>query len=424
MTFQPLFSEINPLYAARKDGSNVARIRIQMSEAIAPTVLRRAVDATMTRYPYFAVQLMKEGSRVYFEENKRPVVISNNPHGVKLNSGESNDHLIAFSWFEDWLRLDFAHALTDGTGIYALIRTLLYLYCGERYGAVLDQKGIRLPGDVIPPEELDDPAAWLEDIPPKDSGEPLPCLNLIEVAHLEKDTRKTVTGIIISESEFMRFNQDHDGSPATMTALLLSRAIAELCPDAVQPIRISLCVNQRKALGAPLAHQSLVGGAWLEYKPMMRQWPLARQATAYRGMVFAQTLDECVLDGLRAINRNTRTLLALETDRERVKEASCASQWLRRMLTATVSYVGKINGGGSERYIRAFHTWAHAMNESILVEISAVNGQFTLDFIQNFSNQVYLNAFLKQLDEAGIHYVRQPTAALDIPGICLPWEML
>ena len=83
-----------------------------------------------------------------------------------------------------------------------------------------------------------------------------------------------------------------------MVSLLFSRAVAKLFPDAKEAIRIALCVNQRKALHAPLAHQSLVGGAMLEYKEEMRDWPLEKQGTAYRGMVFAQTEEEKVLSGV------------------------------------------------------------------------------------------------------------------------------
>ena len=48
-------------------------------------------------------------------------------------------------------------------------------------------------------------------------------------------------------------------------------------------IRITLCVNQRKALHAPPAHQSLAGGIMLEYKDKMRDWLPDMQAAAYRG---------------------------------------------------------------------------------------------------------------------------------------------
>ena len=50
-------------------------------------------------------------------------------------------------------------------------------------------------------------------------------LNLIASTGLEKDHHHTVYSIAISESEFMKFNLDNDGSPGTMVSLLLSRAI-------------------------------------------------------------------------------------------------------------------------------------------------------------------------------------------------------
>lgn len=56
------------------------------------------------------------------------------------------------------------------------------------------------------------------------------------------------------------------------------------------------------------------------------------------------------------------------------------------------------------------------------IEISAVNGRFTLDLIQ-FSNPLLLNAFLKELDENGITYELQDVRLLDLPNIRLPWTV-
>ena len=418
---QELFSEINPLYASRKDEPNVFRIRIRMRDRIDPETMRRAVDTTMTRYPYFCVELQKKENRYLFAQNSRPIVIADSPRGVVLASEESNYHFVAFSCFDDWMFMDMSHALTDGTGAIEVIRTLLYYYCTEHYHARFEKNGIRLAGDLIPAEEWEDPALRIPD-PPASEGEEIPdALDLIEEGKLQADKEKTVFSITIPESEFMRFNLQNDGSPATMTTLFLSRAVAALYPDSEKPIRISLCVNLRKALRAPLAHQSLVGGAWLEYKEKMRNWPLDRQATAYRGMVFVQTRDESALASLAGINRNARNLLSMETDRERADAAGRTSDFLKRVLTATVSYVGKADLGEAESYIREFHAWANAMNEPLLIEISAVNHQFTLDVIQNFSSPVYVNAFLRQLEENGIRYVRDDGAKPVFSPIRLPW---
>ena len=57
----------------------------------------------------------------------------------------------------------------------------------------------------------------------------------------------------------------------------------------------------------------------------------------------------------------------------------------------------------------------------LTVEISAVNGRFTLDFLQTFSSPVFVNAFLKELEDNGIVYDLQDVNKLELPNIKLPW---
>lgn len=419
---QRLFTGIRPLYSSSKENPNEIRIRIRMRDLIDPSALRYAVDTTMQRYPYFCVELQKKAGQYVFIDNARPVVISNSLHGVDLNAEESNYHMIAFAYQDNWIILDIFHGLTDGTGAYEVIRTLLYYYCSKRYGIKLNEEGIRLVGDEITAEEWEDPIEKASDLPTPARSDLPKALNIIENAELQNDTLKTVYSIAIDESEFVRFSMDNDGSPGTITALLLSRAVAKLFPDANDPIRITLCVNQRKALQKPKAHQSLVGGAMLEYKEKLRDWPLDRQATAYRGMVFVQTMDETVLAGANSLRGLTQMLLSKETDQERLDITAYIGKTAEQIMTATVSYVGKANYKEAEKYIRDFRTWTGATGNYPCVAIAAVNGRFTLDFIQPFSSPVIVNAFLKELEDNGITYDLQDVAVLDVPNIQLPWS--
>ena len=419
---QKLFTELRPLYVTSKERPNEIRIRIRMRDLIEPDILRRSVDTTMERYPYFCVKLKKKEGQYIFAENHRPVVITHSLHGVDLNSEESNYHMIAFCWQDNWIILDVFHGMTDGAGAYEVIRTLLYYYCSERYGIQLKGEGIRLAGDEIPMEEWIDPVVSKTDFPaPRRNEQMSDALNLITSAGLHEDKQHTVYSIAVSENEFMKFNLDHDGSPGTMVSLLLSRAIAKMYPDAEEPVRITLCVNQRNALHAPLAHQSLVGGAFLEYKDQMRDWPLSKQATAYRGMVYAQTQEENVLMGTASIKGINGMLLSKESDQERLGVAAYINSLAGRVITATVSYVGKANYQEAERYIRDFRAWTSTAADGLTVEISAVNGRFTLDFLQTFSSPVFVNAFLNELDENGIVYDLQDVNELELPNIRLPW---
>ena len=418
---QKLFTELRPLYVTSKESPNEIRIKIRMRDLIDPAILRRAVDTTMERYPYFRVELQEKDGRYIFAENHRPVVISNSMDGVELNSTDSNFHMIAFCWQDNWFVLDVFHGMTDGTGAYEILRTLLYYYCSERYHVKLNEEGIRLVGDEISEEEWADPVANRTDLPTPGRNEMPNALNLVACAGLQEDHRHTVYSIAISEQEFMKFNLDNDGSPGTMVSLLLSRAIAKLYPDAKDVIRITLCVNQRKALHTPLAHQSLVGGVFLEYKDRMRVWPLEKQGTAYRGMVFAQTQEENVLKGVASIKGINGMLLSKESVQERLGVAGYINALAGKVVTATVSYVGKANYREAEQYIRDFRTWTSPPAEGLTVEISAVNGRFTLDFLQTFSSPVFVNAFLKELEENGIVYDLQDVQELELPNIRLPW---
>ena len=418
---QMIFTELRTLYSLNWGRCNVIRIRARMRDLVEPDALHHAVEMTMRRYPYFCVELKKE-EEYFFAQNNRPVVITNSLSGVELNTEESNYHLISFSWNDNWIIMDMSHAITDGTGAYEVMRTFLYYYVSSRYGVELAEEGIRLVGDEISIEEWEDPVLKAQNLPIPPRTEMSQALNAVSAAGLEDDHSATVYSIAISEDEFMQFNIKNDGSPATMVSLFLSRAIAKLYPEREDVIRIAMTVNQRKALKAPLAHQTLVGGVMLEYKDKMRSWPLDRQATAYRGMVFAQTMDEVVLAGVASQKGINQMILSKQSDQERVAVAQMIGDMTDRLITATVSYVGKADYKDAEKYIRDFRLWTRSTGKAILIEISAVNGKFTLDFTQPFESPVYMDAFLRELEENDITYDLQDVMKLDVPDIHLPWR--
>ena len=328
------------IYMTSKEHSKLIRLRVRMRDLIDGDIFKSAVNTTMKRYPYFCVRLKRNGNRYVYEQNGAPVAVIRSQSGVALNCAQSNYHMLAFSWYDNRFTLDIFHGLTDGTGAYELMRTLLYYYCSQRYALTLKGAGIRLFGDEIQPQEFENPVDNVR-LPDAEGKKYSTALNLVTAGGLENDTVKTVYSLAVPEREFMRFTSDNDGSPGTMVALLLSRAVAKLYPDCRDTIRVALCVNQRGALKAPLAHQCLVGAAMLEYKDRMRSLPFDRQATIYRGMVFAQTLEETILAGVAVQKRLSERMQACKTDEERFAMAKNISHGAMRVQTALVSYVGK-----------------------------------------------------------------------------------
>ena len=50
-----------------------------------------------------------------------------------------------------------------------------------------------------------------------------------------------------------------------------------------------------------------------------------------------------------------------------------------------------------------------------------MNGRFTFDFLQSFTSPVFVNAFLKELEDNGITYDLQDVNEMDLPNIRLDW---
>ena len=117
---QKLFTEWRTLYSLNWGQSHLIRLRVRMCDLVEAGSMRHAVEQTMKRYPYFCVELKKDGE-YYLAPNERPVVITNSMSGVKLNTAESNYHLISFSYLDNWIIMDISHAITDGTGAYEVI---------------------------------------------------------------------------------------------------------------------------------------------------------------------------------------------------------------------------------------------------------------------------------------------------------------
>ena len=136
---------------------NSIKAEVQLADPIDPVLFEDAVKTTMKRYPYYCMTLGSENGEYFFTENNRPVVILNSLASVTFNTEETNMHFVSFGYQDDWIAVNIFHGLTDGAGVYELLRTLLYYYCGARYGIAEDPGNVRLVFGVHPDQGSDFP---------------------------------------------------------------------------------------------------------------------------------------------------------------------------------------------------------------------------------------------------------------------------
>jgi hypothetical protein len=419
-----LLSERFYLTWAGAEMSWTVRMTLKIRDAVRGDLLRQAVELTRQRYPYYQVKLglrKDNAGTEYFvyEDNSEPWVVSEGERPVRLIGPESNNHLLAFCFWDDCIAIDFFHCLTDGTGAYNILRTLLYEYCSRRYDATLSRENIRVAGDTISPAEWEDPAAQ----PKPDNLHPLPlperkqCINLTTQAKTIVNEPVETVNILVEEQEMMKYVSSGDTSPATLVSLLLTRAIARLHPDVTEGVpMVALAINQRPALGCPQAGQTMAGALRLTLNDEMRGMDLELQQTIFRGMVALQSNEDNVIEGFWQTQNTQDIFEKVPTLEGRHQAMAKAFIVALSAASACVSYVGKANLGAAEQYVSEMYTEAYTPY-ALTIEMSAVGGTFCISLMQRFADDTYLNAFLDELHWIGISYhiaTRHPTTVAPI----------
>lgn len=339
---------IERFYLNREDNEYpmTVRVMLRLKDKVDEQILADALKATQLRYPYLCVKLGivrdEEGIEHFvYDDNPQPWVLCKGRQPVCLFGEEANEHLLAFSWWDDCVSLDFSHVLIDGDSAYRLLRTLLYEYCQRRYDSDLSCEGVWLAGDAI------DEAEWTD--------------------------------------------------PATFLSLALARAIARLHPDSAPSVpTVCLAVNLRKAMGTPLAHHSMVGGLFLPFRQELAEKTFSEQAKAFRKMVAEQAYP----DNLQAYFWQTQDRMdmmeKLPTVNARYQAFAPVNMLMGQMASCMLSYVGKANLGAAEQYVKEMVAEADAAY-MIVLETSAAGGMFTISFSHRFTDDTYLDAFLDEL---------------------------
>ena len=395
------------------------RVSLRLSDPVDADVLSNALDKTRRRYPYLCVRLRKNEKEYYYEDNPLPVPMFNCNDRITLNCSGSNYHLWAVCWYDDHIHLDCYHGLTDGTGVYALLSTLLYYYCNEKYG-LTDHQGIRTLEDAILPEETADPQEELAPMEPvQDAADPEPAFTLGTDGGLTP-SEATLWDIEIPEDDFIRFTSANDASPGTMVSLMFARAIDSLYPSRDKKLVSAYVINARPMLKDTLTYHNCLSAALLDYSDRIKALPFTTQCTAYRGKTFIQSDDDRICRTMAVNAGYIKTALenaeSLEEKKAIFGKMFGAGEGYVSFL---VSYIGKWKFEKIGKYI--LELWAHPPNTfDMLVEIGTAGGKIFLTVQQRFLEDTVREAFLRQLDENGISYSLKRVMKSDVPVIPEP----
>lgn len=417
---EKIISAIPFYYGASEETPNTAAVAVEMKDRIDGKLLAEVVPQVMERYPYFMVRTVVSDNEYVLEYNPEPIMVSEGSTPPVLGGKDTNGHLLSFAYKENYIYLFFFHGLADGAGIFPLIRSLLYYYCCRYYHAELDSTGINLIGSAINAEEINDPYPDHVDetIHPIGRYQRKATFQLKDGGKIHTEDY-TLYRIRVPEDAFIKYTKAKDGSPATMFSVFLYRAIKEIHPDAKLPIVCGMAMNIRSVLQKPACHHSVVSQIFLEYKPTMEKMDIQTLATCSRGMVFLQSQPENVWTSVR---NNMAFFETIQNLPDIPSKKSYMRQVVERSMrtdTYKVSYVGKSALGSVEQYVAGIDSYVDIAGAGIMMEINEVNGWFHLCFMQEFKEDVYVNSFIRQLENEGIPCIIKDGEPFRVPGICL-----
>lgn len=394
MKFEP-----NPLlYGANKDFLSTFRLAIRMKDTVDYGILSRSVEKLRARYPYFCVFPEREGERLVLRYNECPLPVFPDGRAPTLASADTDGHLISFGCEGKSIFINASHYLSDGMGIDPLLKSLLYLYVSERYGAEgLKTERIRMPHDAVscaeyaypfPKEVIDTENSALPFIAPD---------NVYELDESAFDKNGLYAyHLHIPQKEMMAKATFADGSPVSFISVMLYRAIHRLDDGITDTVVAHVQHQYRPALGAPLSHHSLVNYIPVALSPRLNEWDVERQNTVVRGQVILKGGNDA---DIASVNRLIGAFPSEAVFAEKKRAMACFAENSIRGKTFGISYVGKMDWCGLERYVEDLHAYIgekHTDN-MLIIEIMTVGENFSLSFMQSGKGDKYVSAFMDEI---------------------------
>ena len=383
----------------RTNGYDSTVVEIRMRDKVTGSYLQAALTNTTRRFPYLTQKLVEKGGAYYLHRDDNSMVAVKTDKFRTLGSMATGYHLLDVTYIGNCIRVAFHHGLCDGRGVMPFIETLLYDYCCHKYHKKFSSEGIRLPGEPIPEEETVEPftrefyevdETAVQQVEhdgfalPESTSMPEGCY------HSE---------ILLDESTFVQAVRAIGASPTLLAAMLLSRCILELHPQAEKPVICNLAMDLRSAIGKEQTHRNCVGTAYLPYTAQDGTAAPEELARRYRELLAAQREPNAVRAALNKQIGLFNKLDELPTLEEKRKLMSFFNGMVNN--TYVISYMGRLRLNDYAQHVESAHFFSDTIC-GLTVNMVAAAGKLSFEVLQGFPNAGYAQAFRQALAPYGL----------------------
>lgn len=275
------------------------RVKVVLKDIIEPNSLKMAAEKAFLRFPYYSkqIQIDEEGG---IDLIPNPRTISVSPVSSKktyLFSKEVNYQPCSIEYQDNCLYFNMYHGMCGGCGTFLWIKTTIYEYICAHYGVRPEPGSTIMTDSPILEEEYAYPK--LDSIP---DGKPLGKIKKDEVWFPGLEYLLGFANLIFKDSihyefeipkkELIDFVKGNDGSPLSVIAAVMVKALHKALPKNTMPFRIETSHNYRAEVGCPKTHQDLLSHVFYFIPQQSKDWDISKLCSIIRGSTYLQLQPE------------------------------------------------------------------------------------------------------------------------------------
>lgn len=387
----------------RKDGTESQVFELRLNHNLSSFHLIRAAKLTYKRYPYFKSRFKLKDGSVYLCEN----VVSPAPQRLKrlrpLGSLATSNNLLDITFYKNRLFISFHHAMCDGKGIMNFIKTLLYYYLNFKFPHNnVRIPDVRLSGENFLKDEFADPVA--------DGNFEFDKSKVFQVSRdafaipqvengLNAGEESFKCELIFENDELARVSKENNCTPVILMCILMQKAVQSLNPTNTEPVLCNMSCDWRESIGLANTFRNCVSSIYLPYGSTEQGMSNEELGKHFRNLVAKQKeVDSarCSASVMKFMSDMLDSLGEYEK-----KQATVSGFTSKPINSFIASYTGRAMLGDAERYVEEFHVYSSG-TKGISLQMMSVANNFTVDVLQNFESEIYIEELLKQAELLGL----------------------
>ncbi len=394
-------------YKKTDEQNNMPRFVIKLKEPVNKECLEYAAEIAMKRHRVFSMIVVCDDKRFYLKQHDRkPIVHLDDGSRYTVGTDENNGHITRIGYKDNAISVDFFHGVTDGMGIIAFCRTLLYYYCTKKYGETIE-----VTPDILLAETPEDPREYADSLlfVPKEEVAGDKKYEYERAFQIPDTQMKSVYEckyyeLKVNAEEFESYMRSNSSSRSAVFALFMSRTIAELNDTKNEPVVAALAANARSAYGAEKTLQCCVATVPLWYDGEISALSLSEQLKKTREMIVKGTQPNNII---AAAQKTRKFNESLEGNLSSLAEKKDFARKINKQgsvkYTYGISYVGEMKyGKGIDEHIEESYSMLCANTIPVILEIVKCGRHYHINYCTHLENDPYIEKYRNMFLTAGI----------------------